>query len=175
MQNEKKTRFEVGMPVIYYKNGCATKAKVTSISGNGNALLSSSYPVVIKWNFGMTEQDAIFTNEGHTSDSRAIPCLFTLPEYEALQALTASFIDGTFEAKKTEPQFIPQIGELVSLADFSTEEFRVLKIKGGIYSVEHIGKGWKQDKAFKMLLPVYGYEYANGYNTSNKYRQQDNP
>jgi len=95
MQNQNKTRFEMGMPVIYINDGEVIKAKVDSTTKPDDVL--GSYPVIIGWEYeGNNYESETFNKDGFKCITHDIPSLFTIPEYKALQALTNSFIDGTF-------------------------------------------------------------------------------
>jgi len=190
MQNEKKTRFEVGMEVVVLIEGWATKATVTHIHLSGFA------PVVAQYinEDGDYDRDD-FTPDGYRNTQDHILSLYTLPEYEALQALTASFIDGTFgkeqngylaaaEATKKvaelfrKPKFEPQGHEKVLfngleclIIGIEKRSGLVVTPNGGFTYTLEMPSGLTTETNGSCLEPVIGYEYSNGFCL----QQKDNP
>jgi hypothetical protein len=118
MKNQTTTRFTVGMPVIYINDGVVIKAKIDTVTKPKDVM--GNYPIVISWEYeGNNYESETFTNGGYKSIVDDYPCLFTLPEYEALKKLTDSFVDGTFGKEQTKPQDNP----IVSTKPFETTEW----------------------------------------------------
>jgi len=157
MQNEKKTRFEVGMPVIFLNGGYAIEAKVTFLQNKTATNFGKNHPIIIGWHHGVTYHTSSFTNNGFATEDQTSPSLFTLPEYEALQVLTASFIDGTFGAKKEQPKFEPKINEPII---YNGKEY-VIKDSVTWHTLQFVN-GVSSVKGCHVK-PVEGYEYANGF------------
>jgi len=155
MQNEKKTRFEVGMEAIYIADTNVFKGEITNV-------FTSIFTTLSSVEFTYTHKDKAvttlhFNSDGRSSECRSMPSLFTLPEYEALQALTASFIDGTFGAKKEQPKFEPKINEPII---YNGKEY-VIKDSVTWHTLQFVN-GVSSVKGCHVK-PVEGYEYSNGF------------
>jgi len=169
MKESKTTRFEVGMPVIAIIDG---ETKITKVIFITDTVQGASYPVRIEWQHKEHDYKSVFTAEGLQDGYCEIPSLFTLPEYEALKALTDSFVDGTFgaTAKRQEMvlnpnpkpsavvKFEPTIDELV-IYDGKELNIESMYRRASIMCV----LSNRTHTAIGNLSPVEGYQYANGF------------
>lgn len=159
MQNEKKTRFEVGMGVVVLIEGWATKGTVTAIHSDGFSPVAAQYI-----NEGGDYDRDNFTLDGYRNAQDHILSLYTLSEYEALQALTNSFIDGAFGSEKKQPKFKPVKGELI-ISKNSNIVFKVVHVTGNNrYFGEAIeGDAYFENESLDNFKPAAGYHYENRF------------
>jgi hypothetical protein len=96
MKESKTTRFEVGMKVMVSANNEWHKTFVTSIHLDEEIVFASVSDMA----------EFAFKLQGFAlSEDEPFLIAFTLPEYEALKALTDSFVDGTFGKEKVPKEF----------------------------------------------------------------------